>query len=106
MPSSQPGSKPATSLAPALLSSTQIGLQRSNGQADTYVPGTVPERLYKRAQMAHENYDDIFTLGIDDFAPTDGEMAAIEAEVDDTALTNAIEAIKKTVRSGRQVKPT
>jgi hypothetical protein len=33
-------------------------------------------------------------------------VAEVEAEVSDTALTEAIEAIKQTVRSGRHVKPS
>lgn len=30
-----------------LVSTTKIGLQQSQGGIDTYVPGTLPERLYK-----------------------------------------------------------
>jgi hypothetical protein len=67
--------------------------------------GTVPERLYKRAQKAHES-DDIdgaYVLTADVVAPTPEEVAAVEAEVSDKALDRAIEAIKLTVRSsGRQ----
>jgi hypothetical protein len=47
----------------------------------------MPERLYKRAQLAHDNYEEGFLLSIDDFAPTASEVAAVEAEVDDIALT-------------------
>jgi hypothetical protein len=35
----------------ALLSTTQLGLQRSEGTVDTYVSGTLLERLYKQAQL-------------------------------------------------------
>jgi len=70
------------------------------------VPGTLPERLYKRVQRAHDNYEEGHILQPDDFAPTASEVAAVEAEVSDTALTKAIEAIKQTVRSGRHVKPS
>jgi hypothetical protein len=89
----------------ARVSTTKLGLQRFDG-LDTYVPGTVPERLYKRAQLAHDNFEEGFLLNIDDFAPTASEVAAIEAEVGDTALTEAIDSIKKTVRSGRHVRPS
>jgi hypothetical protein len=37
-----------------LVSTTKIGLQRSQGCIDTYVPGTLPERFYKQVQLAHE----------------------------------------------------
>lgn len=33
----------------ASLSTTQLGFQRSISVEDTYIPGTMPERLYKRA---------------------------------------------------------
>jgi hypothetical protein len=68
------------------------------------VPGTVPERLYKRAAKAHEldDLDGAFVLTPDVQAPTLEEVAAVQAEVDDDALTRAIEAVKATVRiSGR-----
>jgi hypothetical protein len=86
------------------MSTTKLGLQRFDG-IDTYVPGTMPECLYKRAQLVHDNYEEGFLLSVDDFAPTASEVAAVEAEVD-IALTQAIETINKTARSGRHVKPT
>jgi hypothetical protein len=69
------------------------------------VPGTVPERLYKRAAQAHDlaeaNSDGAFILTPDVFAPT-AEVRAVQAEVNDEALTRAIETVKTTVRmSGR-----
>src|SRR5207245_832800 len=76
----------------ANISTTQRGLQRSEGLPNTYVPGTVPERLYKRAQMAHE-IDGAYQLTPDVFAPTQAELRAAAAEVGDEALTNAIAAI-------------
>jgi hypothetical protein len=83
------------------LSTTQLGFQRTIGVKDTYIPGTVPERLYKRAAKAHESddLDGAFVLTPDVQAPTLEEVAAVEAEVDDDALTKAIEAVKSTVRS-------
>jgi hypothetical protein len=38
--------------------------------------------------------------------PTASEVAAAEAEVDDIGLTQAIDTINRTVRSGRYVKPS
>jgi hypothetical protein len=89
----------------AKVSTTKLGLQRFDG-LDTYVPGTVPERLYKHVQLAHDNFEEGFLLNTDDFAPTASKVAAVEAEVSDTALTKAIDSIKKTVRSGRHVRPS
>jgi hypothetical protein len=71
----------------------------------TYIPGTVPERLYKRALKAHESDDSdgAYVLTHDILAPTLEEIRAVEAEVGDKVLDRAIEAIKLTVRSsGRQ----
>ena len=71
------------------------------------MPGTVLERLYKRAQLAHDiDNDSVFVLSTQVFAPTAQEIASVKAEVSDNVLTDAIEAVRKTVRSGRQVKPS
>jgi hypothetical protein len=63
----------------------------------------VPERLYKRAAKAHESnnldLDRAFVLTLDVQAPTAEEVAAIQAEVDNDALTKAIEAVKVSVRT-------
>jgi hypothetical protein len=84
----------------ALLSTTQLGFERTVGVDDTYIPRTVPERLYKRAAKAYESDDasGAFILTLNVFAPTPTEVKAVQAEVDDDALTKAIEAIKSTVR--------
>lgn len=92
-----------------LVSTTRLGLQRSKWGIDTYVPGTVPERLYKRAQLAHETLDGAYQLTPDVFAPTAAELRAVTAEVSDEALTKAITPLKETVvssRSGRRGAPT
>jgi seryl-tRNA synthetase len=97
------------SLEQPLVSTTRLGLQRSEGYTDTYVPRTVPERLYKRAQQAHETLDGAYQLTPDIFAPTAAELRAVAAEVSDEALTKAITALKETVvssRSGRRGAPT
>jgi hypothetical protein len=70
------------------------------------MPGTVPERLYKRAAKAHES-DDLngaFVLTPDVQAPTLEEVAAVQAEVDDDALTKAIEAVKVTLRASSRIR--
>ena len=71
------------------------------GAEDTYIPGTVPERLYKRALKAHEldDSDGVYIFTHDVPAPTLEEIRAVEAEVGDEVLDRAIEAIKLTVRS-------
>ena len=81
------------------LSTTQLGFQRTLSVKDTYVLGTVLERLYKRAAKAHESddLDGAFILTSDIQAPTLEEVAAVQAEVDDDALTKAIEAVKVTL---------
>jgi transcriptional regulator NrdR family protein len=46
----------------------------------------------------------VFVLTLDVFAPTLEELAAVQAEVDDDALTKAMESVKSTVRlSGRHL---
>jgi hypothetical protein len=87
-------------------STTKLRLQRCLEGPDLYVPGTLPECLYKRVQQVHDNYEEGHILRLDDFAPTASEVAEVEAEVSNTVLTEAIEAIKQTVRSGRHVKPS
>jgi hypothetical protein len=76
------------------------------GIPDPFLPGTQLERLYKRAKFTHEsgeNIDGTFVLTADIMAPTPIEIAAVEAEVEDEALTRAIETVRLTVRSsGRQ----
>jgi hypothetical protein len=62
--------------------------------------GTVPERLYKRVAKAL-NLDDLnraFVLTLDVFAPTLEEVAVVQAEVNNDALTNTIKSVKSTVR--------
>jgi hypothetical protein len=88
----------------ASISSTQLGFQRTVSVKDTYIPGTVPERLYKRAQQAHETDDGAFILTPDVIAPTLEEVAVVQAEVDDDALTKAIKAVKSTVRLGGRLR--
>jgi hypothetical protein len=54
---------------------------------------TVPERLYKRVGKVLDSDDGAFVLTPDDFAPTSEEVAAVQAEADDDALTKAIESV-------------
>jgi hypothetical protein len=83
------------------LSTTQLGFQRTVGVEDTYILGTVPERLYKRVAKAYESNksNGAFVLTPDVLAPTLEEIAVVQAEVDDDALTKAIETVKTTARS-------
>jgi hypothetical protein len=84
-----------------LLSTTQLGHQRTVGVKDSYIPGTVQERLYKHATRAYEsdNLNSTFVLTPDILAPTLEEIAVVQADVDNDALTRAIETVKTTVRS-------
>jgi hypothetical protein len=103
-PTLVPAAKTAVENFMESFSTTQLGFQRTIGVKDTYIPGTVPEHLYKRAAKAHESdeSDRAFVLSLYVFAPTLEEVVAVQAEVDDDALTKAIEAVKSTVRlSGR-----
>jgi hypothetical protein len=65
----------------------------------------VLERLYKRAAKAYESddLDRAFVLTPDVQAPTLEEVAAVQAEVDDDALTRAIEAVKATVKTSSKL---
>lgn len=99
----------STQLAPAVrtavdnfmdsLSTTQLGFQRTFGVKDTCVPGTVPERLHKRVARTLDSgeSDGAFVSTPDVFVPTLEEEAAAQAEVDDDALTKAIEFVKSIV---------
>jgi hypothetical protein len=83
-----------------LLSTTQLGFQRTLGIKDTYVPRTVPERLYKciARVLDSDKSDRAFVLTPDIFVPTLEEVAAVQAEVDNDALTKVIETVKSTIR--------
>jgi hypothetical protein len=61
------------------LSTTQLGFQRTLGLKDTYMLGTVPERLYKHVVKAHESddLDGAFILTLDVQAPTLEKVAAV-----------------------------
>jgi hypothetical protein len=71
---------------------------------DTYVLRIILKRLYKHVAKAlnSDELDGAFVLTLDVFTPTLEELAAVQAEVDNNALTKAIETVKSTVRlSGR-----
>ena len=97
-PVAQLAERPAAFGFLASLSTTQLGFERTTGQKDTYIPGAVPERLYKQVQVAHEAGDSTFILTPDIFAPTKVEKAAVQAETDDKALSQAIEHVRTTFR--------
>jgi hypothetical protein len=62
----------------------------------------MPERLYKRAQKAHELDDGTFVLTADVLAPTLEEIRAVEAEVSDEALDKAIDTLKQTAKPSKK----
>ena len=86
-------------------STTQLGFQRTIGVKDTYIPRTVLECLCKCAAKTHKSDDlngaFVLTLGVEE--PTLEGVAAIQVEVDDNALTKAIEAVKVTVRTSSRL---
>jgi hypothetical protein len=77
---------------------------RKLGYIDTYVPGTLPERLYKRAQLevdADDTYG-CYRLTTQDAPITADEIEAIRVvEEGGQAIDQAIETIKKTIRPSR-----
>jgi hypothetical protein len=85
------------------MSTTQLGIQRLASNPDTYIPGTLPERLYKRAQIqADDDTDGCYRLTTQDAPITVDEIEAIQAADEHRqAIDRAIETIKKTVRSSR-----
>jgi len=84
------------------MSTTRLGLQRLESIADTYVPGTLPERLYKRAQLQVDDTSGCYRLTAQDLPITANEIELMLAvEEDGQAMDIAIETIKKTVRPSR-----
>ena len=85
------------------MSATQLGIQRLASNPDTYIPGTLPERLCKRAQLQADNdIDGCYRLTTQDAPITVDEMEAIQAaDEHGQAIDRAIETIKKTIRSSR-----
>jgi hypothetical protein len=88
----------------ALVSTTQLGIQRLTSNPNTYIPGTLPERLYKRSQLEVDDDDSsgCYRLTTQDAPITADEIETIQAaDEDGQAIDRAIETIKKTVRSSR-----
>jgi hypothetical protein len=89
---------------PELVFTTRLGIRCSKGNIDANVPGTLPERLYKRAQLEVDSDDtnSCYRLTAQDAPITTDEIDAIQAEEEDgQALDKAIDTIKKTVQSSR-----
>lgn len=84
-----------------MFSTNQLKFPHTLSVKDTYVLRTVPERLYKRVAriLDSDEWDGAFVLAPGVFAPTLEEVVAVQTEVDDGALTKAIESVKSTVRS-------
>jgi hypothetical protein len=88
----------------ALVSTTQLGIQRLTSNLDTYVLGTLLERLYKRAQLKVDNNNSsgCYRLTTQDALITTNEIKTIQtADEDKQAIDRAIKIIKKTVQLSR-----
>jgi hypothetical protein len=86
------------------VSTTQLGIQRLTSNLDTYIPGTLPKRLYKRVQLEVDDDDSssCYRLTTQDALITTDEIKTIQAaDEDGQAIDKAIETIKKTVQSSR-----
>jgi hypothetical protein len=90
------------------LSTTQLGLQRLEEAPDTYLPGTLPPRLYQTNPFARQQNDeeiggDVYELAADAMPATVEEMKQMEDdEADEEALSQAIEAFVAPTRTGRK----
>jgi hypothetical protein len=91
----------------------QLGMHRLEGAADTYLPRTLPPRLYQTnpfvQQMEPTETDKIqYQLSAAEVAPTAQEMEAMaEEEAEEEALSHAIETLlTMTLRAGRKRRPS
>jgi hypothetical protein len=95
---------------PELRSTTQIGIARIGQSSDTYLPGTLPLRLYQTNPFSMGKGDDetgatMHQLTTIDIAPTAEELQAIaEEEDDERALSQEIDTLITTTRVGRIAK--
>jgi hypothetical protein len=80
-------------------------LQRSEGTVDTYVSGTLPERLYKRAQLQidddDDNTDGCYRLTAQDAPITVSEMETILAVEEDARARSRV-ATSRAIESREQ----
>jgi hypothetical protein len=85
------------------MSTTRLGLQRSNSNINTYVPRTLPKRLYKRAQLeVDDNANSCYKLTTQDALITAAEIEAVLAvDKDNKAIDKAIKTIKRIVKPSR-----
>jgi hypothetical protein len=65
----------------------------------------VLKHLYKHTAKAYklDKSNSAFVLTLNVLAPTLEEVAAVQAEVEDNALTKAIEAVRSTVRMSSRI---
>jgi hypothetical protein len=93
---------------PKTLSTTQLGLRRLNGLSNTYFPGTLPPRLYQTNSFAQQtDANEIpYELSAKEMPATAQEIQALAEEEDEEALSQAVETILETTKSGRKRKAT
>ena len=92
---------------PKTLSTTQLGLRRLNGLSNIYLPGTLPPRLYQTNSFAQQtDANEIpYELSAKEMPATAQEIQALaEEEEDEEALSQAVETILETTKSGRKRK--
>jgi hypothetical protein len=96
-----------------VLTTTQLGLQRLQGSGlDTYKPGTLPLQLYQTNPFLvqkedAEISDNCFVLsGQEQPASAQEVEDALKEQEDEKGLSQAIQTLLLTSRSGRTLKPT
>jgi hypothetical protein len=93
---------------PKTLSTTQLRIQRLNGLSDTYLPGTLPPQLYQTNPFAQQKAaDEIpYEFFAKEMPATAQEIQALAEDEDEEALSQAVETILETTKSGRKRKAT
>ncbi len=100
---------PPSTAYDTVLTTTQLGIQRlRDAGLDTYKPGTLPPRLYQTNPFVVQKEDT--EIGDNCFVLSAQEKPASAREVEDAqdakGLSEAIQALMVTSRSGRTIKPT
>jgi hypothetical protein len=90
------------------LTTTQLEIERLEEASDTYLPGTLPPRLYQSNPFAQQTEptelgEIQYQLTVQEVPATAQEIRAMEdVEADEAALCQAIEALIQTTRGGRK----
>jgi hypothetical protein len=90
------------------LTTTQLGIERLEDASDTYLPGTLPPRLYQSNPFAQQTEptemgEIQYQLTAQEVPATAQEIQAIEEEeADEEALSQAVETLIQATRSGRK----